>query len=88
MRNRRQTIWLNESTLNRIIKESVKKVLNEGIEMDNGAPYYVYIDNDCIKEFNDINKSIKFAKALSEKYPDATIDVNDSSDENSVWGVN
>lgn len=56
--------------------------------MDNGAPYYVYIDNDCIKEFNDINKAIKFAKALSEKYPDATIDVNDSSDENSVWGVN
>lgn len=43
---------------------------------------------DCIKEFNDINKAIKFAKALSEKYPDATIDVNDSSDENSVWGVN
>ena len=35
MRNRRQTIRLNESTLNRIIKESVKKVLNEGIEMDN-----------------------------------------------------
>ena len=56
--------------------------------MDNGAPYDVYIDNDCIKEFNDINKAIKFAKALSEKYPDATIDVNDSSDENSVWGVN
>lgn len=88
MRNRRQTIWLNESTLNRIIKESVKRVLKEGIEIDNGAPYYVYIDNDCIKEFNDINKAIKFAKALSEKYPDATIDVNDSSDENSVLGVN
>lgn len=46
------------------------------------------IDNDCIKEFNDINKAIKFAKALSEKYPDATIDVNDSSDENSVCDVN
>lgn len=88
MINRRQTIRLNESMLNRIIKESVKRVLKEGIEMDNGAPYYVYIDNDCIKEFNDINKAIKFAKALSEKYPDATIDVNDSSDENSVWGVN
>ena len=88
MINRRQTIRLNESMLNRIIKETVKRVLKEGIEEDNGAPYYVYIDNDCIKEFNDINKAIKFAKALSEKYPDATIDVNDSSDENSVWGVN
>ena len=88
MRNRRQTIRLNESMLNRIINESVNRVLMEGIEMDNGAPYYVYIDYDCVKEFNDINKAIKFAKALSEKYPDATIDVNDSSDENSVWGVN
>ena len=85
---KKNTIRLNESMLNRIIKESVKRVLNEGIEMDNGAPYYVYIDYDCVKEFNDINKAIKFAKALSEKYPDATIDVNDSSDENSVWGVN
>lgn len=85
---KKNTIRLNESMLNRIIKESVKRVLKEGIEMDNGSPYYVYIDNDCIKEFNDINKAIKFAKALSEKYPDATIDVNDSSDENSVWGVN
>lgn len=85
---KKNIIRLNESMFHRIIKESVKRVLNEGIEMDNGAPYYVYIDNDCIKEFNDINKAIKFAKALSEKYPDATIDVNDSSDENSVWGVN
>ena len=85
---KRNTIRLNESMLHRIIKESVKRVLKEGIEMANGAPYDVYIDNDCIKEFNDINKAIKFAKALSEKYPDATIDVNDSSDENSVWGVN
>ena len=87
MRNRIQTIRLNESILKRIIKESVTRVLKD-FAMDNGAPYYVYIDYDCIKEFNDINKAIKFAKALSEKYPDATIDVNDSSDENSVWGVN
>ena len=29
MRNRRKTIRLNESTLNRIIKESVKRVLRE-----------------------------------------------------------
>ena len=85
---KKNTVRLDESMLHRIIKESVKRVLMEGIEMDNGAPYYVYIDNDCVKEFNDINKAIKFAKALSEKYPDATIDVNDSSDENSVWGVN
>ena len=83
MRNRRNTIRLNESMLNRIIKESVKRVLKEGIEMDNGAPYYVYIDYDCVKEFNDINKAIEFALASSDKYTEATIDVNGSSDENS-----
>lgn len=32
MRNRRNTIRLNESMLKRIIKESVKRVLREGIE--------------------------------------------------------
>lgn len=46
---KKNTIRLNESTLHRIIKESVKRVLMEGIEMDNGAPYYVYIDNDCVR---------------------------------------
>lgn len=56
---KKNTIRLKESMLNRIIKESVKRVLKEGIEMDNGAPYYVYIDNDCIKEFTDINKARK-----------------------------
>lgn len=36
MRNRRNTIRLNESTLNRIIKESVKRVLKESEYMDDG----------------------------------------------------
>ena len=86
--NMKQTIRLNEADLHRIVRESVKKVLRESIEMDNGAPYYLYVNYDCVGEYDSLDDAKKEAILYYRRDKTAVIDINDCTDENSVWGVN
>ena len=79
-------IRLTESDLHKIVKESVKRVLRENAELDNGGPYYLYVNYDCIGEYDNYNEAKNDAIRYHKKYPDAIIDVNDNTDENSVFG--
>lgn len=49
----KQRIRLNESQFNRLVKETVKRVLKESVEPGNGAPYYLYVNYDCVEEYDD-----------------------------------
>lgn len=84
----KQRIRLNESQFNRLVKETVKRVLKESVEPGNGAPYYLYVNYDCVEEYDDYLLFKKEADVYHIKYPDAVIDINDNTDEYSVYGFN
>ena len=58
------------------------------IDMGNGAPYYLYVDYDCVGEYDSLDDAYKEAMLYYERDETAIIDINDCTDENSVWGVN
>lgn len=86
-KNMKRTIKLRENELRRMISESVKRVLNEVAELDNGAPYYLYINYDCIGEYENFDEAKSEAISYHKRYPNAIIDINDNTDENSVFGL-
>ena len=82
----KQIIRLTEGDLHRIIENSVKRILREGPELDNGAPYYLYVDYECVGEYDNYDDAERDAIRYHKKNPDAVIDINDNTDENSVFG--
>lgn len=82
----KRTIKLNESELKRIISESVRRVLKESDE--EYAPYGLYIDYDCVEEFDTLEDAkIAYEQAVSE-YPDSVIDILSNDGEISFMGIN
>ena len=55
--------------------------------MDNGAPYYLYVNYDCIGEYDSLDDAKKAALRFHGQDKTAVIDINDCTDENCVWGV-
>ena len=69
----KKLIRLTESDLHNIIKESVNRVLRENAELDNGGPYYLYVNYDCVGEYDNYNDAKNEAIRYHKKYPDAII---------------
>lgn len=82
----KKLIRLTEGDLHRIVENSIKRVLRESAELDNGAPYYLYVDYDCVGEYVDFNEAKRDAIRYHKKNPDAIIDINDNTDDNSIFG--
>lgn len=90
-RNMKRTIRLKESELQHMIAESVKRVLKEnfyGLSDEEYAPYGLYIDDECVEEFDTLEDAeIAYEQAVLE-YPDSVIDVLSNDGEISFMGVN
>lgn len=86
----KRTIKLNESELKRIISESVRRVLKEnyGISDKEYAPYGLYIDYDCVEEFDTLEDAKNAYKQAVLEYPDSVIDILSNDGEKSFMGIN
>ena len=82
----KQIIRLTEGDLHRIVRNSVNRILKESAELDNGAPYYLYVDYECVGEYDNYDDAERDAIHYHKNDPDAVIDINDNTDENSVFG--
>lgn len=80
---------LTESRLRGIIREAVKSVLKENYGIsDEYAPYGLYIDYDCVEEFDTLEDAeIAYKQAVLE-YPDSVIDILSNDGEKSFMGIN
>lgn len=80
---------LTESRLRGMIREAVKSVLKENYGIsDEYAPYGLYIDYDCVEEFDTLEDAeIAYKQAVLE-YPDSVIDILSNDGEKSFMGIN
>lgn len=83
----KKKVRLTESQLRKIVTESTLRCLREFHE-DNGAPYYLYVNYECVGEYEDYEEAEREAQIYLEEDPEAVVDINDCTDENSVFGVN
>ncbi len=66
----------------------VIKSLKSSDNMENGSPFGLYIDYDCVEEFDYIEDAYQAYLVACEEYPDSVIDVLSADGETSYYGIN